>query len=247
VTLTCPTCYQHNAAYARYCERCGNALPAHTPNVRSNPWANAALVTTAALSLMTAFFAVNPYGSMWSNSRGALVERYRDPSSLVIRSRDYYLGADKAQAVFDLLSPADVDVVVRKRRDGLSVEGADWELAALDRFVELMQRKQGQDRASVREHIDRILRASSSVEKYRLSRNKREALHQILAFDDVPVLVTDGWRNVQVQATEEDQETIRAVVEILGGRPDRCNGVGCFFGLHSSRCRLKPLDQRPPP
>ena len=244
MTLTCPACYQQNPAYARYCERCGNALPAHAPNARSNPWAKVALVIAAALSLMTAVFAVSPQRDMWTISWSVFEEHHRDRSSLVTRSEDYYLSPSKSQAVFDLLSPADIDVVVRKRPDGVSIEGADWELAALDRFVELLKRKHGQDRASVKEHIDRILQASSSVEEYRLPRHKR--LHQILALDDVPVLVTDGWRNVQVQATEEDQETIRAVVEILGGRPDRCKGIGCFFGLHSSRCRLKPRDQRPP-
>ena len=53
---------------------------------------------------------------------------------------------------------------------------------------------------------------------YKLPRDKARYLRYLLGFDDVPVLVWSEGGDVSVLATERDQRTIRAVVEVVRGR-----------------------------
>ena len=226
--MTCSQCNQQNPAEAEFCGRCGAALRRVGPHPRFNPVAGFALVGAAALSLMTAATAVQ---SAWAPP---------SPSprhiSVELLDREYALSFSKSDQLFHMLKPDDIQVVVRRQDGGIGITGTQWEVDVLDRFVELINRKHDQDKATVLRYIDRSLKTSDTQERYRLPSHERNALFKILQADDVPVLVDNSWGGVGVQATAEDQETIREVAEILRGRRRGCGGIRCFLGYHSSDC-----------
>jgi len=227
---SCSTCGEENAARARFCVRCGQALPGRQPGRA----ANTALLAAAVISLITASAAVGPDDVAWPEDirlptttsisgswngdfRGPLREwlpRISDNRSKRTRWQNLHLRAQKTGALFNLLKPADIKVVVAQRPDGVRINGTDWESHVLTRLVELVNRMDGADGAAVRSYR---LRRSEFRKEYELPNAKRQALYELLAIVDVPVGASVCSEGLCVDAAQEDHEIIAGVVEILHG------------------------------
>ncbi|MHC4698458.1 MAG: hypothetical protein ACYTFA_17130, partial [Planctomycetota bacterium] len=246
--MNCTRCNLPNPAQARFCEGCGAALPVAGHSRAPSAFANFALVVAVVVSLAAASAALEPLrypwqspgddsGFIWDGSARIGLPPYGRPSDEIRRS--YSLCERNADAMYKLLAPRDIEVIVSTRDGGISIKGTPWELSTVDRFVELITRKEHQDKRTVRAYIDHILETSNKVEEYKLPRRKSVALRRILAFDDVPVMVlSDSGEPVTVQATAQDQETIRRMVDILRGkrRWGGCGSIRCWLGWHSPHC-----------
>ncbi|MFQ5590369.1 MAG: zinc ribbon domain-containing protein [Phycisphaerae bacterium] len=253
--VPCINCHHPNPAEASFCSRCGMNLAAVRGRSRPTALANVALLVGAAVSLAAASTALEPLRYTWqrlpedaglfldyaagagSNDYGRTLEPAID--------RDYDLCEHKAQAMFNLLAPKDIAVIVSRRGGGVHVQGTPWEIRALDRFVELITRKNHQDRDGVRRYVKSLLRTSETTKEYRLPPEKREVLGSILALDDVPLLVISNSQDrLTVTATAPDQSTVSDVVQILRGKKEwaPCSGVMRWLGLPWLGCSPEVSD-----
>ena len=132
--------------------------------------------------------------------------------------RDLDLPPAKAEALFNLIAPSDIKVIVGRRHGGVFITGTPGEAETLERFAELLTRLESWDGDTVEQIIGSLRSQPTIAETYRLPHQKVRALIDILKFDDVPVLVSGGGRKVRVIATPEDQQTIREVVDIIRGK-----------------------------
>ncbi len=248
MNVNCTRCNLPNPAQARFCEGCGSGLPVAGHSRAPSSFANFALVVAVVVGLAAASAALEPLrypwqsprddtGFVWDGSARIGPPPYGRRSDEIRRS--YSLCERNADAMHKLLAPRDIEVIVSTRDGGISIKGTPWEVSTVDRFVELITRKEAEDEEIVLAYIKRILKTSDTVEEYELARRKSEALRRILAFDDVPVMVlSDSGEPVTVQATAQDQETIRRMVDILRGkrRWGGCGSVRCWLGWHSPHC-----------
>jgi hypothetical protein len=179
--------------------------------VRASPEAkNVALVLAVIIAAATTFVV---FGAVELSGVRSLV---RSPAPTV--NRGFNLGYDKADAMYRLLAPRDIKVIVGRHDQGVNIQGTPREIAALTDFVELITRYHGQSAGEVRAHINYAKRHGARTRTYKVPKSKGKVLYEILAADDVPVLVSGSARKIRVEATPHDQETLRQVVEILRGR-----------------------------
>ncbi len=139
-------------------------------------------------------------------------------SAAVLENRRFDIPRAKATAMFELLRPRDVKVVVRRDGGRLKITGTPQECDALAKFVGLITRYTGKPECEVRVAMERARKGWSTRQRYKLPKSKARALFNALAPDDVPVLVSWSGKRVRVDASPQVQETIRQVVEILRGR-----------------------------
>lgn len=204
----CPSCNQRNPLDAHYCSNCGAAL------------SNASIATHAApgaglrsLALWGCGFAVIASATLIFQAAGD----GGGPTEATVR-RDYVLGSDKADAIFDMIAPRDVRVVVGRHENGLYFEGAPGEVAIITQFIELVTRLDGHHAVGARMQMNRLRPTWAVEETYKLSRRHAAALRCVLSFDDVPVLVSGKSKQVRVRAAPEDQKTVGHMVRILRGK-----------------------------
>ena len=160
--------------------------------------------------LVPAFLLFGPYQPGWLSWPGQ--------KSAPRVQRAYDLVPAKAAALHHLLAPRDVRVLVSWSESRVSVKGTEREVEILDRFVALLNRVDCCNAACVSAHMDKARRTWTTSRNYKLSRGKGAALFNILAFDDVPVLVSGSKSKICVQASPDDQKTIWHVVNILKGQ-----------------------------
>jgi hypothetical protein len=132
--------------------------------------------------------------------------------------RSFELPLSKASAVFNLLKPDDVKVIVYQDAGCVQISGTERECEVISDLVGLITRYGGMSPGDVKRRMDRARRGWTTKQTYRLPESKAAALFKVLAPDDVPVLVGRRGERVQVAATREDQRIIRGVVRILHGK-----------------------------
>jgi hypothetical protein len=139
-----------------------------------------------------------------------------DSPSLV--QRTFEMPAAKADAMFVLLRPSDIKVIVGRCQGGVFIKGTPAELEVVGDLVELVTRLESSDTGCL-DDVIRDLRGTWTCRRtYELPHRKAMAFHKILAFDDVPVLVHGYTSRVIVDATEADQKLLADVVSILRGK-----------------------------
>ncbi len=127
------------------------------------------------------------------------------------------LSPGKAQAVYDLLAPQDVKVLVGRRNQGLHVRGTAKEVATLEALAELMMRESGRDVGDPAKFIEEMQGTWDTTSLYKLPQPAGEALLRVLAFPDVPVLVSSQADGIGVRASKRDQAVIADVARIQQG------------------------------
>lgn len=194
----CTVCQSRYPSHANFCALCGRPLVtvAVTPAGR-----NVGLVVVVIVAGLATY---------------AVLAATR--SATVLEDRSFDIPRAKATAVFELLRPRDVKVVVRKDGRRVQITGTPKECDALAKFVGLITRYTGKPECEVRVAMERARKGWTTRRKYKLSKSRARALFNALAPDDVPVLVSWSGKRVRVDASPQVQENIRHVVEILRGR-----------------------------
>ena len=132
--------------------------------------------------------------------------------------RLYELPRAKAEALFALLAPDDVKVFVGPDPEGVKIKGTAQEAKILDAFVNLLTREEGQAIDDPAAFIEKLRKTWNTERSYKLPGPKADALFNILAFPDVPVLVSRSDSGVHVEASENDQKVLAGVVGIMHGK-----------------------------
>ena len=212
MNIICPTCKRTNPPNARFCACCGRALRRQGGG-RIAVGAFPALVVILGIVLWSGGLRGCPGGGLVSKARDAL--RSRTSSHLV--KRHFHLSPAKADAMFKLLAPSDIKVIVGRHNRGVNITGTPREAEILEEFVELLVRHEGSSKRELQQSIERLRSTWTKRQTYKLPRDKARSLFHVLAFDDVPVYVHGYPSRVIVDATERDQQTVAGVVEILHG------------------------------
>ncbi|HRX86847.1 MAG TPA: hypothetical protein P5572_17620 [Phycisphaerae bacterium] len=131
--------------------------------------------------------------------------------------REIKLPSAKASALFNLLAPQRVRVLVDKTSDGVSVRGTEAEVDAIAAFGKLLTRDAGTNYATDEAALEKLKKTWDSEETYQVPQDSLAALYATLAFDDVPVYVDVAEGGVSVQATKDDQAVVRRMVKIVKG------------------------------
>lgn len=184
----------------------------------------AALLAAAGLIPMAAplpLWAYAPSGPILTGVLSAAAMQTADdappPGQPIEVEREYDLNPDKAKAVFDLLAPSDVKVLVGQRDGGVYIKGTPREARVLDAFVKILTRHADRNVTDVSAFIQEMRPTWNTRKTYRLPPPKADALYEVLAFGDVPVLVSRADNGITVEATKDDQAVITNVVRIVNG------------------------------
>ncbi len=136
------------------------------------------------------------------------------------------LPPEKAEAFFALLAPNDVKVLVGRRNQGIHIRGTAKEVSTLDALAELMMREAGREVTDVAAFIEELQGTWDSQSVYKLPGDAGEALLRVLAFEDVPVLVSRQGGGIGVAASKRDQAVIADVALIQQGMsPQKMHSV----------------------
>ncbi len=223
MSTECRHCRHQNPERARFCGRCGRGLLAQAreildslPGPRPRPRRKRCCGPGSLLLLLC----LGAIGVCWVGSRGP----HRSIAWPGESKRNLSLNSAKAQALFNLLAPDDVAVMVGPHHHGrfnggrvVSVSGSPEEVRIVRQFAELLARME--DERGFRDY--ELIGGSSAgtcERTYRLRRSRAKSLAKMLSFDDVPVVVTRLGSRLAVSATVEDHRTISGIVRILGGR-----------------------------
>lgn len=216
MSFPCPTCELPNSQRAYFCRACGAVLPRGSQRLQRGN-------NTRLLPALIIFgLALGAAALLRDTSEPNLV-----PARSAQRSEQqhFQLSREKARALVSLIAPDDIQsLIIRHPRDGnVRVDGTPEAMAVLERFVDLITRLDRLSPAQKRSNFARLEKHWDTQRSYRLPRLKRDALYQILAFSDVPVMVAKRGRNrstaVTVEATGFDQATVADMVGVLhGGR-----------------------------
>jgi len=202
----CHACGSPNRPDARFCADCGTSLvPKRSCCSGGGAFALLAFVIVGGMVFV---------GLKGVNLVKSRIGRARMSTAMIVLD----LPKDKADAVFNLIRPKDIDVRVGSTETGVWIRGTHVETAVMDRLGEIITRYRHLPRDMFEMRVDEDRPQWVTNKRYKLSRSKARALFNLLAPDDVPVLVDRDGRYVTVEATEADQAVIRRVVDILRGR-----------------------------
>lgn len=205
----CRECGQVNEIRARFCASCGLNIPRSGANSSGLSIRFALLGGGVSVAFMFLLFGV---GSLAFNKND------RTAPIKVETKRTYRLHNAKATALVDLLSPRDVPVIVGRRGHNVGIQGTTIQIRTMDRFVELLLRHEKHCYAQHPKCFETYHNKWTSKVDYKLGKKHAKALFEILAFNDVPVLVTQHGSRLLVRATPNDQKTVSEVARILNGR-----------------------------
>lgn len=210
--LECPHCRRRNPHHARFCATCGRRLDyVRSCTTAKSRGGGGGAGLAIGLILVALFLGFRPHHLVRWGRRAV------SATTPTVR-RAFDLPPAKADALFNLIAPSDIKVIVGRRHGGVFIKGTPNEAETLERFAELLTRLEGWDGNTIEHIIGSLRRQPTVTETYRLPAEKVRALIDILKFDDVPVLVSGGGRKVRVIATPEDQQTICEVVDIMRGK-----------------------------
>ncbi len=185
-------------SHANFCALCGRPL---VPAGRSPVFRNAGLALTFAISVLITY-------AVFAATR----------TVVATEERRFDLPPAKTAAMFELLKPRDVKVLVRKDTGRLHIVGTAKECEVLADFTRLITRHRGKPACEVRQCMEHARKSWTTREAYKLPKRRAKALFDALAPDDVPVLVSWKGKRVRVDADPGDQKIIRHIVTILRGR-----------------------------
>ena len=204
--MPCHACGSPNRPDARFCADCGTSL-VPKPSCCSGTGAFALL----AFVIVGGMVFVGLKGVDRVKSR---IGRARMSTTTIVLD----LPKDKADAVYKLIRPKDIDVRVGSTDTGVWIRGTRVETAVMDRLGEIITRYRHLPSGIAEMRVDEDRPQWTTNKRYKLSRSKARALFELLRPDDVPVCVGRDRKYVTVEATEADQAVIRRVVDILRGR-----------------------------
>lgn len=214
----CRSCRRTYPPHARFCGRCGRPFP---PTIQPTPapkHTSRSFRPAKLLGSLTLFIFASAFVLSFARTGGVLFPTAWHSSRIFLS-----MPAPKADALFDMLAPDHVRVLVSRQSDGVLVQGDDGELRALLALQSLVTRLDGKAPRYVESQIRRLgSDDSASVRRYDLhGRKTAKRLYRLLAFDDVPVIVHRDGASLIVRASAGDHDVLAAVTRILLGEPLR--------------------------
>lgn len=164
------------------------------------------------------------------------------PAAPQMVRRSYDLPEAKASAFFELLAPSDVKVLVGRTDKGVSIEGTTAEAKVLDGLTDLLTRFADRDVSDTGAFITELRPTWTTTATYELPEKKLGLLFDILAFDDVPVLVSRGDGKITVQASDADQKVVAGIARILSG--ERLTDEGAVVQQRRDKGESNPEKRR---
>jgi len=146
--------------------------------------------------------------------RAAAQGRPANPHSI---SRSFPLSRAKHSALIDLFVGSESRVKVGSSSSGTYVVGTPAELLLFEELTKLLDRYKDRDGSDSEEFLEQLRPTWTTTEVYNLPEDRAAFLFRLLAFDDVPVLVSRADGAVTVEASESDQRIIGGLVKILTG------------------------------
>ncbi len=208
----CTICRAANPPHARFCCTCGQPVYRAPSPPRGGMGVGLAIVV-----LMAGVFASVCVGF------GAMHYARRDRgirTTVPQVQRSFVLPPAKADALYELLRPSSVRVIVGRDDDGVYIRGTIDEVESIDVLVDLLTRERCAHQRDCGERMDELRPTFDTTRRHKLTGATARALATLLAFEDVPVLVSRQSSKVTVEASRDDQATVRRVVDILrGNRP----------------------------
>lgn len=223
MTRHCQSCRHANTEWAQYCAQCGapieapTAVPASapdlaTPAIPEKPRSGRRLMWIAVVLLMGMgwfWVAVPPSRRQHtprihgSHHTIELPAQINAPNPQTKTERSYRVDDDLADAVFALLRPSHVPIIVARLDDDyLRVKGSTYEIAAIDRFVDELR--------SERHHFK-----GKSLETYQLPSDQAAALESALNHAKQRIHVRRDGSMLRVRGTPSLHEAIRNLLPFL--------------------------------
>ena len=194
----CPTCCRQYPSEANFCAICGRTLVlAVAPPGGRGVMLVLGCVISAAIT----------YGVFAATGSAGPIE-----------NRRIELPGAKATALYNLLRPDGIRVVVGRQGGRLDIRGTAGECGTVTAFAEIITRCAGKPADQINHCMAHHRELWSTRQTYRLSSHMARVLFDALSPNDVPVLVSQDGKRVSVSASGADQETVRRFVEILRGR-----------------------------
>jgi len=204
----CDECRHPNPMHASFCAACGGPLspqapagvappPVATPSRKGGKPSRAGCgcVFVCAFIVAACFL-------VFSNTEGT-------------REQSFALDAHLADAMFRLLAPSDVEVIVSRRTSGIHLKGSPRDIRTLTQFIAVMtQNTCGPGDPPPDGSSDWL-----EDRAYILTRDKARSLVDVLAYEHAPVFATRFGSKVEIHARPEDHKAIAAMIDILGGKP----------------------------
>lgn len=208
--ITCTNCGHQNPAGALYCADCGLVLASagrSAPAQCCNSGAWIALAAVAGLSIVSGLF------TFGVGSRA----RFEKPANQ-LEDHDFDLSPYLADAIYDLLAPSDIKVIVGRRNGGVSVRGTPREIETLREFVAMLTHSDDTGRHFAHARTDPPMPSMRTQLDIRLPRSKAHALIRVLQGAESPLPFSGSGRTITIHAAAADLEIIDGVVDILQGR-----------------------------
>jgi hypothetical protein len=128
------------------------------------------------------------------------------------------LDSDKARLLADLLSPAHVEVLVKRHYEAVTVEGSAQAVQAVERFAELIARYRGLRPGEIELRLRSDAPSWTVRTPVDLHDDQAAVLSELLAMPDVPVGMVRSRSGVDVLADPEDARTVEDFLRLLHGR-----------------------------
>lgn len=214
MSAQCPQCAATNPTNARFCALCGaplrRARTATCATTCTSTRRDLVLAGVAASAILAAAIVVAVVRNERSDDNDFV------PGPIV--RHDFTLSDAKADALYNLLKPRDIAVIVGRDAGRLYVEGTRGEVDALVKFVDILNRVERLPRHQHQQRMDQLRKTWTNRRTYRLTSAKSRRLKNVLAFDDVPVLVSRSGPRITVESSDEDRPTIDRIIDILRRR-----------------------------
>jgi len=193
----CPACGADNESRARFCAQCG-ARFYRQPRYSSGSFGTG--------PILVVLFAVCAFV--------VCINRFNEPPPRMMRVGLEVTG-EKAQAMFDVLAPDSVPIIVGRLDELVWINATPREVNAVREFTRLITRYDDLPKDQVARIIDSHRSAWTSNRTYRLPRELRGPLFRLLAFDNVDVGVYRTGDGIGVNARPEDQRIIERLVRAI--------------------------------
>ncbi len=202
----CSNCRQINPASAIYCGNCGALFAQPIPRrTCCSGWSVAPIVL-----LLVVVFGLSRF-PLKRTIRRVLPASWSEREQ-ELPTRRFELPVAEADAMYALLAPDDVRVVVGRVDHGLiGVRGTEREIEVLGDLVSLMRRVDERG-GTIHPQFER-----SCTKAYSLTLKRASRLGRVLELGHISFDVTKGGRRLVVEASKADQETVARVVRILEG------------------------------
>lgn len=209
--LNCQFCGHRNRAIARFCGACGRSLDRERSQAERR--GQSVLLLLFLLGLWVFFSGPPKFLSKMLPSfvqvKQPIVSLFTDFWESPTEKRMLELKPHQANAVYNMLAPNDIRVVVGRNDDGVYVEGTRAECETMLEFAESLNRKWDCPTSDRKVNWREV--------RYHMPAKKSESLCHTLSLAGLQEFIECRDGEIVVRGGSREQETIRRISRILRG------------------------------